>query len=485
MRQRHAPGSFAATVSERQPADLTRRRFLAGAGAIGAAAIVGPAAAPSAALAGDGARDARVSPGAGGAPTAYAALAALAREHGGGEPIMFVDLAAVDQNAKVVLDFARQNHWAVRPALKAFQCARLCAYVMELLPEPRGLVFHLRTVDQIMAVAPAGTDLMMGYPPTRGELRAYLGSAPPRGQRRHRLTLMVSSVEILQLMAALARTTPRRLPLDVVLEFDSGEGRGGFHQPQDISAAIKLLRGARDRLRLRATLCYDGHATLTGDETYRRAIATQARQYYGGYLDQLQAEGADLYDAATLVRNGPASANYRNWVGATECNEISPGSAFMYASYLTTFDNQGLAPAVTQCAPVLKDVGPYPTTPISKIPIPPITGEEYYLKGSTWPDQAGNEPPFVYPPGVMDNEREGSRAAVFAPPGSLTPDDYVLVWPNQSGDGVDYFGALTPVRRGSVVDSPWPSFTRWGTPAAGARCAASTRAPVVRPHFTG
>jgi D-serine deaminase-like pyridoxal phosphate-dependent protein len=40
---------------------------------------------------------------------------------------MFVDLAAVDQNTKVVLAFAKQNGWSVRPALKAFQSPKLCA----------------------------------------------------------------------------------------------------------------------------------------------------------------------------------------------------------------------------------------------------------------------------------------------------------------------------------------------------------------------
>jgi hypothetical protein len=52
----------------------------------------------------------------------------------------------------------------------------------------------------------------MGYPPTYGELRAYLGSVPPRGQRRHRLTLLASSIDILQEMARLAKTTRRRVP---------------------------------------------------------------------------------------------------------------------------------------------------------------------------------------------------------------------------------------------------------------------------------
>ena len=402
--------------------------------------------------------------GSGGRPTSHATLARLAREHGRGEPMMFVDLAAVDQNAGVILDFARAHGWAVRPALKVFQCPRLCAYIMGLLPEPRGLVFHLRTVDQIMTAAPAGTDLLMGYPPTRGELQAYLDSVPRRGQPRHRLTLLAGELEILQDMARLARRTRRPVPLDVGLEFDSGEGRGGFHHPRDISAAIKVLRQARRHLRLRAVLCYDGHATAVPAESWRRSVAKQAGGYYADYLAQLHAEGGDLYDPATLIRNGPGSSNYKNWAGKPEINEISPGSAFVYAGYLAAgFDPQGLASALTQAAPVLKDVGPYPSTLFTDQPQPPIIGEQYFLKGSTWPDQGGIQPAFVYPAGVRDDQREGGRCMVYAPRGELSPSDYVLCWPNQGGDGIDYFGAIHAVRAGRIVDV-WPTFTRWSAP---------------------
>jgi D-serine deaminase-like pyridoxal phosphate-dependent protein len=445
---------------------LTRRRFLTASGAAGAAGLAGAYGPPAQARAASGAglRGLDVALGSAGEPTTNPTLARLARLNGNGEPLMFVDLAAVDRNTKVIVRFAKANRWAVRPALKAFQCPQLCAYILSRLPQPRGLVFHLRTVDQIMAYAPAGTDLLMGYPPTRGELRAYLQTAPPKRQRAHQLTLLASSVELLQDMGRLARTTPRPLPLSVGLEFDSGEGRGGFHRPADISAAIKVLRRHRDRLRLRAVLCYDGLATINSNETWRKDVAKMAREYYVRYLHQLQSEGADLFDAATLVRNGPASSNYRNWAGSRECNEISPGSAFVYAGYLKTFDHEGLASALVQAAPVLKDVGPYPSAPFTKVPLPPITGEEYFLKGSTWPDQGGTQPEFVYPASVEDDPREGGRCMVFAPPRELTTEDYVLCWPNQSGDGIDYFGALHAVRRGRVLDL-WPTFTRWSTPS--------------------
>ncbi len=446
---------------------LTRRHFVAAAGSLAAAAtIMAPAQAADAIPSGisaDGSFPRGL--GSGGRPTADKTLARLAREHGKGEPVMLVDLAAVDRNAKVIIDFARAHGWHVRPALKVFQSPKLCAYILHLLPKPRGLVFHLRTVDQIMTAAPAGTDLLMGYPPSRGELRAYLGSVAPRGQRPHRLTLLASSLEILRDMVREAKTTHRPLPLNVALEFDSGEGRGGFHHPPEISAAIKLLRRERRTLRLRGLVCYDGHATATGAESWRQFVAKQSSGYLRGYLDQLHAEGADLYDPAKLIRNGPGSSNYRNWAGKPEINEISPGSAFVYAGYLQSgFDTQGLSRALTQAAPVLKDVGPYPSTLFTKIPIPPIVGEEYFLKGSTWPDQAGIQPAFVYPQGVKDDEREGGRCMVYAPRGELSTSDYVLCWPNQGGDGIDYFGALQVVRSGRIVDV-WPTFTRWGAPA--------------------
>ncbi len=446
---------------------LTRRGFVSTAGTlVGGMAAASVAASPpvAAASALSPSLAAPASVGTGGQPTSLPTLARLARDHGAGEPIMFVDLAAVDRNARTIASFARAHGWSVRPALKVFQCPQLCGYIMRLLPQPRGLVFHLRTVDQIMTAAPAGTDLMMGYPPTPGELEAYLTSRPPRCQRPHRLTLLASSINILQEMAQLARHTPRPVPLSVALEFDSGEGRGGFIHKPDISAAIKLLRRERRYLRLHGVVCYDGHATADSAEAWRKGVANQASGYYRNYLAQLHDEGSDLYEAKTLIRNGPGSANYRNWAGKPEINEISPGSAFVYAGYLRGgYDTEGLTPALAQAAPVLKDVGPYPSTGFTKIPIPPILGEEYFLKGSTWPDQAGTQPAFTYPARVQDDDREGGRCMVWAPSGELGTRDYVLCWPNQGGDGTDYFGAVHPVRSGRIVGA-WPTFTRWGTP---------------------
>ena len=115
---------------------LTRRGLIAAAGTLAAAATVASptqaAGAIGSGITPDGAFPRAL--GSGGRPTSNETLARLAREHGKGEPVMFVDLAAIDQNAKVIVDFARAHRWHVRPALKVFQSPKLCAYILHLLP---------------------------------------------------------------------------------------------------------------------------------------------------------------------------------------------------------------------------------------------------------------------------------------------------------------------------------------------------------------
>ena len=187
---------------------------------------------------------------------------------------------------------------------------------------------------------------MCGYPPTVGELGAFLSERPPRGQRRHTLRLLVDSLPLMRELARFVRKTPRRLPLDVALELDVGMGRGGMSDARELEACLKIPRANRGRLRLGAVLGYDGHATLTGEASYRKYVATEAHKAYRRHLADLERLGSDIFRPRTLIRNGPASSNYRNWVGGP-ANEISPGSAFLYAGYLKEgFDTQGLAPAL-------------------------------------------------------------------------------------------------------------------------------------------
>lgn len=384
-------------------------------------------------------------------------LAALAKRAGRGEPIAICDLAAVDNNLGVVTSFARENGFAVRPALKTFQSPGLSAYILRKLPEPRGLLFHLRMLDEIVAAAPPGTDLMMGYPPTVGQLEEYLGSNPPPGQRRHRLRILIDSVPLLERLAHLARRTRRRLPLDVAIEFDSGMGRGGVDSARELTEMLRILRAERSRLRLGATLCYDGHATLTANAAYRKVVATTSQQRFRDYLAQLADEGAGLYNPTTLIRNGPGSSNYRNWAGTGVANEIGCGSAFVFPGYLNAFDNAGLFPAITQASPMMRITGDSPSVPYTQTTLPGSTHEEIVIEAGPWP---GSE--IVHPDGLSEDELSGGGFALVAPKGALELGDYVLMRPEQSEPGIEIFGSVIAAR-GGTVRRRWPTISRWSS----------------------
>ena len=420
----------------------TRRTLLAGAAATAAATAV----APEAPARPKRNRPSPVPIGSGGSPTPLARLAELAREHGGGDPVCFVDLAALDANAKVVNDFAAAQGWAVRPALKAFQSPQLCAYVLQRQPRPLGMVFNLRYVDAIAHRAPPNTDLLCGWQPTLHELRVYFARRPPRKAKPHRVQLLADGVEILEHIARLA---PRRV--DVAFDLDSGMGRGGFESADELNAGVDVLERHRDKLNLTGLLCYDGHATLNDNAVYRRAVATTAQERLDGYLATLRARGID---PGTLDRNGPASSNYKTWAGSKLITEVSPGSAFLFPGYLEGFDSDGLHPAVTQAAPVSRITGDHPSVPGLGLTAPGASEEEILVKLGPWPSAP------VHPPGVRTDEASGGGNALVVPKDAVELGDYVLYRPQQSGDGIDFFDKVLAVREGRVVRT-WPTLARW------------------------
>jgi D-serine deaminase-like pyridoxal phosphate-dependent protein len=410
--------------------------------------------------------------GAGGEPTPPEKLAALAKEIANGDPVTFVDLAAFDGNLDVVTSFARHQGWEVRPSLKSFESPGYAAYALARLPEPRGLVFHLKTVDQYLAVAPEGTDLMLGYPPSLDEVTTFLTTPAPQGLPRHRIRILVDSLELLDHLIALAPRSRRGTPVEVALQLEGGLELSGFREPQELSAALEKLRANRDRLSLTAVLCYDGHGTVRPERAYRQQVKDDAEWRFARWLAQLKAEGSDLYDEQTLVRNGPASSTYRLWAGSKVPNEISPGTAFVYHSYLTAdgHDDEGLRYTMHHATPVHRIVAP--RVPLTSLPDPRDAAgdkENVSCKGAAWPDSKGTTTTTVWPSGLEEDELSGGRgnnqAHYLAPKGVLRRGDYIVVRPKNAGDGADHFGALVAVRDGTVRRI-WPTLQRPGSLAA-------------------
>lgn len=443
---------------------VSRRRFLAAAAAAPVVVGSGPRSAEVYAR-----RRAPVAPiGSGGRPTEPSAVFDLARRTGAGEALCLLDLAAFDHNLEQVLSVARGNDWAVRPALKSFQSPRFVAYCLQRLPQPRGMVFHLRTVDPILERAPAKTDLMLGYPPSTSELERFLGTAPPRRAKRgHRTRILVDSLELLQRVVDLAPSSRRGMP-EVALQLESGFYLSGFRTADELRPALELLRRSRDRVRLTAVMCYDGHAASQDEGSVRRVAVADAQRRFAAWNAQLRAEAGDVCDLATLVRNGPASSTYRIWNGSKEPNEISPGCCLLYHGYITADgqDNAGYLPTLLHAAPVCR---------LGGAPVVPLTGEVRYsdkesvaVKGGAWPNNSGALDDVVFPAGLEEDELSGGRgnnqSNFLMPPGLLKRGDYVVLRPRHAGDAIDYFDTVVAIREGTVR-RVWPTFRRPGAPA--------------------
>ena len=442
---------------------LTRRAALGAAAATALAAGLGPDATPAL---GDppGASSAR-SLGHGGQPMSLATVAALAKRIGNGEPVAIVDLAAVDRNSGRLLAWSARNRMAWRPAYKTLRSPELLAYVVGKLDRPRVMIHHLRDLAQALPHVPVGTDFLMGYPPTVGELRHYLRSGPPHGERRHTLRINVDGIELLRTLDELSKHTARRLPIEVVLEIYNGVPRGGFDPGAELTAALKLLRAARGRLRLTALLCYDVLAAGISDVGTRETAAHFAQNNLVLAHKSVIAQAHDFVDLAALVRNGPGSSNYTKWAGSTAANEFSAGSAVLFADYLDAYSDvaAGSAKALYLCAPVLRlprnvflGKGAFPVA-AGTVPV--------FIKSGGWP--TGNNPTLSklrYPPGLLEGPvyGRGSNASglILARPGQLRLGDYVVETAAQVMEGQDYFGALYAVRAGAVR-ALWPTVSRW------------------------
>lgn len=383
-----------------------------------------------------------------------------------GSPLTYLDLAALDANSAVITSFAAGQGWAVRPALKSFHNARFIAYTLRRLAQPRGLIFHLRTVDEIMEAAPTGTDLLMGYPPAFDEVEHFLRTPRPRRQRAHRVRILVDSLALLEHVARLARSSRRPLPLDIALQLESGFHLSGFETAEELRPALELLRRERKRLRLSAVLCYDGYASeLPVAVARRELVVAEAQRRLAAWLEQLRIEARDLYDPATLIVNGPGSSTYRQWAGSRLINECSPGAAFLFHGYITDDgqDNAGLQPTLHHASPVHRKGTGVPVLGIER-PIPPDK-EEVSCKGGAWPTASGTASEVVFPEGLEPDDLSGGRgnnqAHFLAPKGALDRGDYIVFRPKHAGDGVDYFSTLVAIREGRVV-RVWDSFQRPG-----------------------
>ena len=450
-------------MTRRDDRGVTRRTALGS--AVSSALALQLAGSPKTAQAARAPARKRATPlGGGGAPMSLATVASVAKQIGNGEPVAIVDLASVDHNCMALVSWSKQSNIAWRPAYKTLRSPGLLAYVLNKLDQPRVMIHHLRDLDQALPHVPPGTDFLMGYPPTVGELKHYLQQRPARGETKHILRINIDSLELLHALDGLSKRSARPLPIEVVLEIYNGIPRGGLFPGSELSHALKILKAARHRLKLSALLCYDALAAGESDDPTRKVAAQFAQNNLTQAYKQVVTQAHAIVDLKTFRRNGPGSSNYTYWSKTTAANEFSAGSAVLFADYLDAYDTtRNLRKGLYLCAPVLR----LPENVfLGKTPFPiPAGTVPVYIKSGGWP--TGNNPTLsklVYPPGLLEGPvyGRGSNASglILARPHQLNLGDYVVETAQQVMEGQDYFGGLYAVRHGEVR-ALWPTVSRW------------------------
>jgi D-serine deaminase-like pyridoxal phosphate-dependent protein len=177
-------------------------------------------------------------------------------------PCLVVDADVLDRNLSAAAGWARDRGLALRPHAKTHKCLEIARRQVGL--SAAGLT--VATVGEAELFAAAGfTDLFIAYPiwasGTRGaRLRALA--------ERAALRVGVDSAEAAQMLAQAVGG----LPIEVLVEFDSGQHRSGV-QPE--RAGDVAVAAARAGLHVAGVFTFPGHGYAPGGR--EQAAADEAR----------------------------------------------------------------------------------------------------------------------------------------------------------------------------------------------------------------
>lgn len=163
-------------------------------------------------------------------------------------PAGVVDRQRMLGNARRVVDYCARHGLAWRPHIKTHKSTRIARAQLEA--GARGLT--VATPHEAEVMARVTDDLLLAYPPVGAARIRRLMALPERVD----LKVALDSVDVLEPLAAAARSRPR--PIGVLVEVDLGLGRVGV---QGVDTAVELARRVAETegVTYRGILFYAGH----------------------------------------------------------------------------------------------------------------------------------------------------------------------------------------------------------------------------------
>jgi D-serine deaminase-like pyridoxal phosphate-dependent protein len=367
-------------------------------------------------------------------------------------PFAVVDLDAFDANAADLLRRA-----GGKPVRLASKSVRVRALVERALDAGLQGILAFTLPEALWLAGHGHEDLVVAYP--TADRRALRELAA--GTARERVTVMVDSVEQLDLIRAAGATAAA--PVKVCLDVDAGwrplagrvrvgAKRSPLHSPEAAAALAREI-AARPELELDGLMSYEAHIAGVGDRPPGRlgALAGAAiAAMQAASARELAARRAEVVAAVREVAplrfvNGGGTGSVERTAAEPAVTEVAAGSGLFAPTLFDAYRAFSARPAALFALPVVRR----PSATVAT-----VLGGGYLASGAAGTDRL---PRPVLPAGLRLDRQEGAGEVQTPVTGEaarpLRVGDRVWFRHAKAGELCERFDAVHLVRGGEVVET--------------------------------
>ena len=289
-------------------------------------------------------------------------------------PFAAVDLAAFRANAADLV--RRAQGMPIRVASKSVRCRALLDEALKTDGFAGTMAF---TLPEALWLAEEGyDDLLLAYPTADRAALARLGASEDLARR---VTLMVDSVEHLDLLAAVKPAVPLRVCLDLDASWRLGPAhlgvrRSPVHSPEQ---AVALAREALQRKEVRLVAIMSYEAQIAGLGNKKPHIAAMQRRSAAELAARRAAVVAAVREIAPIeVVNGGGTGSFETSRTESALTEVTAGSGLYGPTLFDGYRAFQPAPAAFFVLPVVRVPAPGMVT---------VLGGGYVASGPAKPDR--------------------------------------------------------------------------------------------------
>ena len=281
-------------------------------------------------------------------------------------PFAVIDLAAFRSNAADMT--RRAGGTPIRLASKSVRCRRLIDDTLTL-DGFRGVLAFTLPEALWLAACRTSDDIVVAYPTADADALARLAADPAAAMA---ITVMVDSVEHLDLIARVAAAAGDPHPVRVAIDIDAGyqalAGRlraGARRSPVRAPAQAAALARAiatRPALRLAGLMAYEAQIAGVGDNPPGRLYATAIRAMQRRSAAELARRRAAIVAAVRAVApiefvNGGGTGSIEATAAEQAVTEIGAGSGLYQPSLFDAYRSFSGRPAALFALPVVRRPG--------------------------------------------------------------------------------------------------------------------------------